>query len=29
MKPWYPPVVEPLPETVAKVDALWPRIFGS
>jgi 3-polyprenyl-4-hydroxybenzoate decarboxylase len=27
MKPWYPPPVEPLPETVARVDALWPRIF--
>ncbi len=27
MKPWYPPTVEPLPETVARVDALWPRIF--
>ncbi len=27
MKPWYPPVVEPLPETVARVDTLWPRIF--
>ena len=27
MKPWYPPPVEPLEETVARVDALWPRIF--
>lgn len=27
LKPWYPPVVEPLPETVARVDALWPKIF--
>ncbi len=27
MKPWYPPVLEPLPETVARVDALWPSIF--
>jgi UbiD family decarboxylase len=27
IKPWYPPVVEPLPETIAKVDALWPKIF--
>jgi UbiD family decarboxylase len=27
MKPWYPPPVEPLPETVKQVDALWPRIF--
>jgi hypothetical protein len=26
-KPWYPPIVEPLPETVARVDALWPKIF--
>jgi 4-hydroxybenzoate decarboxylase subunit C len=26
-KPWYPPPVEPLPETIAKVDALWPKIF--
>jgi UbiD family decarboxylase len=26
-KPWYPPVVEPLPETVARVDAVWPKIF--
>ena len=27
MKPWYPPAVEPLPETVARVDALWPSLF--
>jgi UbiD family decarboxylase len=27
MKPWYPPVVQPLPETVARVDSLWPEIF--
>ncbi len=27
VKPWYPPTVEPLPETVARVDALWPKIF--
>jgi hypothetical protein len=26
IKPWYPPVVQPLPETVARVDALWPKI---
>lgn len=26
MKPWYPPPVEPLPETVARVDALWPSL---
>ncbi len=26
-KPWFPPVVEPDPETVKRVDALWPRIF--
>ena len=26
-KPWYPPPVQPLPETVARVDALWPKIF--
>jgi UbiD family decarboxylase len=26
-KPWYPPVVEPLPETVRRVDELWPRIL--
>jgi 4-hydroxybenzoate decarboxylase subunit C len=26
-KPWYPPVVEPLPDTVRRVDELWPRIF--
>ncbi len=27
LKPWFPPLVEPLPETVARVDALWPKIF--
>jgi 3-polyprenyl-4-hydroxybenzoate decarboxylase len=27
IKPWYPPALEPLPETVKRVDALWPRIF--
>jgi UbiD family decarboxylase len=27
LKPWYPPVVEPLPETVARVDASWPSLF--
>ena len=27
IKPWYPPVLEPLPETVKRVDALWPKIF--
>ncbi len=27
IKPWFPPLVQPLPETVARVDALWPRIF--
>ncbi len=26
-KPWYPPAVQPLPETVQRVDALWPKIF--
>jgi len=26
-KPWFPPVVEPLSETVRRVDELWPRIF--
>jgi len=26
-KPWYPPPVEPLPETVARVDDLWPKLF--
>ncbi|NLT65846.1 MAG: UbiD family decarboxylase [Acidobacteria bacterium] len=28
MKPWYPPALEPLPETIARVDRLWPAIFG-
>jgi 3-polyprenyl-4-hydroxybenzoate decarboxylase len=27
LKPWYPPLAEPLPETVARVDALWPKIL--
>lgn len=27
LKPWYPPLVQPLPETVSRVDALWPAIF--
>jgi 3-polyprenyl-4-hydroxybenzoate decarboxylase len=27
MKPWYPPPVIASPETVARVDALWPSIF--
>ena len=27
LKPWYPPLVEPLPETVKRVDELWPKIF--
>ncbi|MBN2243667.1 MAG: UbiD family decarboxylase [Acidobacteria bacterium] len=26
-KPWYPPPVEPLPETVARVDERWPALF--
>jgi len=26
-KPWFPSPVKPLPETVERVDALWPRIF--
>ena len=26
MKPWYPPIVEPLPETVMRVDQLWGKI---
>jgi 4-hydroxybenzoate decarboxylase subunit C len=26
-KPWYPPPVQPSPDTVAAVDALWPKIF--
>jgi 4-hydroxybenzoate decarboxylase subunit C len=29
MKPWYPPILEPLPETVARVDALWPKLFAT
>ncbi len=27
LKPWFPAPVEPLRETVERVDALWPRIF--
>jgi 4-hydroxybenzoate decarboxylase subunit C len=27
MKPWYPAPVEPLPETVARVDAMWSSLF--
>jgi 4-hydroxybenzoate decarboxylase subunit C len=27
LKPWFPPLVQPLPETVDRVDALWPKIF--
>jgi UbiD family decarboxylase len=27
VKPWYPPLVEPSPETVARVDEIWPKIF--
>jgi len=27
IKPWYPPTVQPSPDTVARVDALWPKIF--
>jgi 4-hydroxybenzoate decarboxylase subunit C len=27
-KPWFPPMVEPRADTVTRVDALWPRIFG-
>jgi hypothetical protein len=26
IKPWFPPLVCPLPETVARVDAMWPSI---
>jgi UbiD family decarboxylase len=26
-KPWYPPLAEADPETVRRVDSLWPRIF--
>ena len=28
-KPWFPPPVEPHPDTVKKVDALWPKIFAA
>jgi UbiD family decarboxylase len=27
LKPWYPSPVQPLPETVNRVDAIWPRLF--
>ncbi len=27
VKPWFPPEVKPSPETVARIDSLWPRIF--
>jgi 4-hydroxybenzoate decarboxylase subunit C len=27
LKPWFPPVVEPDPDTVKAVDALWSKIF--
>jgi UbiD family decarboxylase len=27
IKPWYPPPVDPLPETVARVDALWNKLL--
>jgi len=27
IKGWFPPVAEPLPETVRRVDSLWPIIF--
>jgi len=26
-KPWFPPLAEPLPETVARVDARWSKLF--
>jgi UbiD family decarboxylase len=26
IKPWYPPAVEPSPETVSRVNTLWPKI---
>jgi UbiD family decarboxylase len=28
LKPWFPPPVEAEPETIRRVDELWPRIFG-
>jgi 4-hydroxybenzoate decarboxylase subunit C len=28
IKPWFPPVVEPDPGTVARVDQLWMKMFG-
>ncbi len=27
IKPWFPPPVQTLPETVDRVDALWPKLF--
>jgi UbiD family decarboxylase len=27
MKPWFPPPLQPLPETVSRVNTLWPKIF--
>jgi 3-polyprenyl-4-hydroxybenzoate decarboxylase len=27
LKPWFPPTVQPLSETVARIDALWPKVF--
>ena len=27
LKPWFPPAVQPLPETIARVDDIWPKIF--
>ncbi len=27
-KPWYPPPVQPHPDTVSRVNGLWPRIFA-
>ncbi len=29
LKPWFPPIVEPLPGTLARIDEIWPRIFRS
>jgi 3-polyprenyl-4-hydroxybenzoate decarboxylase len=28
LKPWFPPAVEPLPETIARVDKVWSKIFS-
>jgi hypothetical protein len=28
LKPWFPPPVHPLPETIAQVDNLWPKLFA-